>query len=217
MDELRASCSRRAPSWSRSPTSPTRWARSPPVARDRRAGARRGRHGAGRRLPRRSPTCAVDVQALDCDFYVFSGHKLYGPTGIGVLYGQGRAARGHAALAGRRRDDPLGHLREDRPSTSMPAQVRGRHAGDRGAVGAGRRDRLRRGARPGRDRRARAELLDHATDALRQMAGLRLIGTAPGKGSVVSFVMEASTRTTSAPSSTARAWRCAPATTAPSR
>jgi cysteine desulfurase/selenocysteine lyase len=29
---------------------------------------------------------AVDVQALDCDFYVFSGHKLYGPTGIGVLY-----------------------------------------------------------------------------------------------------------------------------------
>ena len=38
--------------------------------------------------PRRSPTCRVDVQALDCDFYVFSGHKLYGPTGIGVLYGE---------------------------------------------------------------------------------------------------------------------------------
>ena len=31
----------------------------------------------------------VDVQALDCDFYAFSGHKIYGPTGIGVLYGRG--------------------------------------------------------------------------------------------------------------------------------
>ena len=36
----------------------------------------------------RRRTCAVDVQALDCDFFVFSGHKLYGPTGIGVLYGR---------------------------------------------------------------------------------------------------------------------------------
>src|SRR3989304_2813065 len=34
------------------------------------------------------PHLAVDVQALDCDFYAFSGHKLFGPTGIGVLYGK---------------------------------------------------------------------------------------------------------------------------------
>ena len=37
---------------------------------------------------RPSPHMPVDVQALDCDFYAFSGHKLYGPTGIGVLYGK---------------------------------------------------------------------------------------------------------------------------------
>ena len=37
---------------------------------------------------RRLPHEAVDVQALDCDFYAFSGHKMYGPTGIGVLYGR---------------------------------------------------------------------------------------------------------------------------------
>ena len=37
---------------------------------------------------RRSPHMPVDVQALDCDFYAFSGHKLFGPTGIGVLYGK---------------------------------------------------------------------------------------------------------------------------------
>ena len=36
------------------------------------------------------PHLKVDVQALDCDFYVFSGHKVYGPTGIGVLYGKVR-------------------------------------------------------------------------------------------------------------------------------
>ncbi|MGG2305277.1 aminotransferase class V-fold PLP-dependent enzyme, partial [Salmonella enterica] len=35
-----------------------------------------------------APHMAVDVQDLDCDFYAFSGHKLYGPTGIGVLYGK---------------------------------------------------------------------------------------------------------------------------------
>ena len=40
-----------------------------------------GSGSAGSRLP-------VDVQALDCDFYCFSGHKMYGPTGIGVLYGK---------------------------------------------------------------------------------------------------------------------------------
>ena len=37
---------------------------------------------------RRRITCRVDVQALDCDFYALTGHKLYGPTGIGVLYGK---------------------------------------------------------------------------------------------------------------------------------
>ncbi len=37
---------------------------------------------------RRSPTNPVDVQALGCDFYAFSGHKIYAPTGIGVLYGR---------------------------------------------------------------------------------------------------------------------------------
>ncbi len=41
----------------------------------------------------------VDVQALGCDFYVFTGHKLYGPTGIGVLWAQARAAGAHAAAA----------------------------------------------------------------------------------------------------------------------
>ena len=53
----------------------------------------------------------VDVQALGCDFYALSGHKMLGPTGIGVLYGDRVAPRGDAALSERRRHDQLGHVR----------------------------------------------------------------------------------------------------------
>ena len=45
------------------------------------------------------------MQALDCDFYVFSGHKVFAPTGIGVVFGKARAARRDAAVAGRRQHD----------------------------------------------------------------------------------------------------------------
>ena len=67
------------------------------------------------------------MQALDCDFYVFSGHKLYGPTGIGVLYGKAAAIGGDAAMARRRRHDPVSHVREDRVQRAA-VEVRGGHA-----------------------------------------------------------------------------------------
>ena len=50
----------------------------------------------------------VDVQDLGCDFYVFTGHKIYGPSGIGVLYGKKNMLERDAALPGRRRDDRRG-------------------------------------------------------------------------------------------------------------
>ena len=53
----------------------------------------------------------VDVQALDVDFYCFTGHKLYGPTGIGVLYAKRSPAGTHAPLPGRRRHDRHRHVR----------------------------------------------------------------------------------------------------------
>ena len=59
-----------------------------PVREIVRAGPRRGRRRCWSTARRRCRTCAVDVQALGCDFYAFSGHKVYGPTGIGVLYGK---------------------------------------------------------------------------------------------------------------------------------
>jgi selenocysteine lyase/cysteine desulfurase len=55
----------------------------------------------------------VDVQALDCDFYVFSGHKIYAPTGIGVLYGKLKHLEAMPPLSGRRRHDRFGDFSKD--------------------------------------------------------------------------------------------------------
>ena len=52
-----------------------------------------------------APHLPVDVQALGCDFFACSGHKLFGPTGVGVLYGRADVLESHASLAGRRRHD----------------------------------------------------------------------------------------------------------------
>ena len=57
-----------------------------------------------------APHMKIDVQALDCDFYAISGHKLFGPTGVGALYGKAKPAGIHASLPGRRRHDSLRHL-----------------------------------------------------------------------------------------------------------
>jgi cysteine desulfurase/selenocysteine lyase len=72
-----------------------------------------------------APHLAIDVQDLDCDFYVLSSHKMFGPTGTGVLYGRKAAARGDAAVSRRRRHDRDGHLREDALQPD-PVQVRRR-------------------------------------------------------------------------------------------
>ena len=131
----------------------------------------------------------VDVQALDCDFYVFSGHKVFGPTGIGALYGKVRRARSHAALAGRRQHDRGRHLREDHLPGAAGA-FRGGHRQHR------RRGRARRGARlcqrhrHGEHRRYEHELLEYATERLLTVPGLSLIGTAAEKAGVLSFVLD---------------------------
>ena len=161
--------------------------------RDHRAWPTRPARRCWSTAARRSPHLPVDVQALDCDFYVFSGHKIYGPTGIGVPVRQGRAAGGHAALAGRRRHDrPVTFektdLQADPPhkfeaGTPAIAQAPSRWA---------RRIDYVDGARPGRaSPRTRHALLDlcHA-QRWRQIDGLRIIGTAPAKAAIVSFVID---------------------------
>ncbi len=73
------------------------------------------------------PHFAVDVQALDCDFYAFSGHKVYGPDRNRRAIWQARAARGHAPVSRRRRHDQFRDFREDHLQRSA-LQVRGGHA-----------------------------------------------------------------------------------------
>ena len=69
-----------------------------PGRRDRRARPRRRGAGAGRRLAGACRRCRSTWRAIDADFYAWTGHKALGPTGIGVLHGAARAARGDAAV-----------------------------------------------------------------------------------------------------------------------
>ena len=95
------------------------------------------------------PHLPTDVAALGADFFAFTGHKMLGPTGIGVLWGRSRAARRHAAVPRWRRHDP------GRPARRVHAEraaleVRGGHAADRRGHRARRGHRLPAGARHGR-------------------------------------------------------------------
>ena len=102
---------------------------------------------------------AIDVQDIGCDFYVFTGHKLYGPTGIGVLYAKHehlvamRPYNGGGEMI-REVATGLGHL------WRSAAQIRGRHAGDRRSRRPWRRHRLRQFDRQGAHRGARARSSD---------------------------------------------------------
>ena len=119
-------------------------------SRQARARARHSRAGRRRQGAVHLP---VDVQDLDCDFYVFTGHKVYGPTGIGVLYAKHehlvamRPFNGGGEMI-REVARGLGHL------WRSAAQVRGRHAPDRRGDRAWRCDRLRQFDRQGAHRRA---------------------------------------------------------------
>ena len=130
-----------------------------------------------------------DVQAIDCDFYAFSGHKLYAPMGIGVLYGKAEWLTKLPPYQGG------GHMIRDVTfaRTEYDAPPRKYEAGTpnvEGAVGlAAALDYVERiglaaiGAHE-------AALLDYATARVGEIDGLRVIGTAREKGAILSFVME---------------------------
>ena len=125
LDALRAPARRRARASSRSRTSRTRSARSTRSRDHRRAHA----HGVPVLVDgaQAVPHLPVDVQALDCDFYAFSGHKMYGPTGIGVLYG--RAALLEAMPPYQGGGDMIRAVTFDKTTyNDAAAQVRSRHA-----------------------------------------------------------------------------------------
>ena len=131
----------------------------------------------------------TDVQGLDADFFVFSGHKVFGPTGIGALYGKADVLKDMPAWQGG------GNMIQDVTFDKTvfheaPAKFEAGTGNIADAVGLGAA--LEYVERIGIDNIARYEheLLDYATAALNKIPGLHLIGTAQDKASVLSFTLD---------------------------
>lgn len=131
---------------------------------------------------------AVDVRDLDCDFYAFSSHKMYGPTGVGVLYGREQLLERMPPWQGGG-DMILAVTFEKTTFNALPYKFEAGTPNISGAIGLGAAvDFLssldREAAHAHED-----ALLHHATAVLGKIPGLRIIGTAPQKASLVSFVV----------------------------
>lgn len=135
------------------------------------------------------PHMSVDVQELDCDFYVFSGHKLYAPAGIGVLYGKQALLEAMPPYQGG--GDMIRKVTfEDTEYNSLPYKFEAGTPSIADVVGLGAAiDYL---TEIGMDNIAayEAELLDYATEKASKIEGLRIIGEAKDKGAILSFVLD---------------------------
>ena len=131
----------------------------------------------------------TDVQDLGVDFYAFSGHKLFGPTGIGVLYGRRELLEAMPPYQGG--GDMIESVTFEKTTYApLPNKFEAGTPDIAGAVGLGAAiDYLNAvGLESFADHEA--HLLRYATEKLQQIPGLRLVGTAANKGTVLSFVLE---------------------------
>ena len=131
----------------------------------------------------------VDVQALDCDFYALSGHKMFGPTGIGVLYGKAALLDKMPPYQGG--GDMIRNVTFAKTTyNELPYKFEAGTPNIAGTIGLGAAVDYLNGI--GLDRVAAYEhdLLDYGTQQLERIPGLRIIGTAREKASVLSFVLE---------------------------
>ena len=135
------------------------------------------------------PHQRVDVQELGCDFYAFSSHKLFGPTGVGVLYG--RAERLEALPPYQGGGDMILSVRfEESTYQGIPYKFEAGTPDIAGVIGLGAA--IDYVSQIGFDAIAahEHELLDYANESLARVPGLRLIGTAREKAALISFVLE---------------------------
>jgi cysteine desulfurase/selenocysteine lyase len=136
-----------------------------------------------------APHLKIDVQDLDCDSYAFSGHKLFGPTGIGILYGKARLLEAMPPYQGG--GDMISKVTFEKTLYNhLPYKFEAGTPHISGAIGLGAAiDYLNE---IGLENAAKYEheLLQYATEELSKISGLRIIGTAKNKASVISFVME---------------------------
>lgn len=134
------------------------------------------------------PHMSVDVQALGCDFYAFSGHKVYGPTGIGVLYGRSALLEAMPPYQGG--GDMISSVTFEKTTyNKLPYKFEAGTPDIAGVIGLGAA--LEYVGDVGIDAIAAHErdLLVYATEKLAAIPGLRVIGTATEKAGVVSFVL----------------------------
>ena len=135
-----------------------------------------------------APHLAVDVRSLDCDFYVFSGHKMFGPTGIGVLYGKAALLESMPPYQGG--GDMIESVTFEKTTYNvLPYKFEAGTPNIAGVIGLGAAiDYLNT---IGMDAIAEQEheLLQYGTKLLESIPGLRLIGTARNKAAVLSFLL----------------------------
>ena len=135
------------------------------------------------------PHLKVDVRELDCDFYAFSGHKVFGPTGIGVLYGRARLLEAMPPYQGG--GDMIKSVTFAKTVyNDLPFKFEAGTPHIGGVIGLGAALDYLDGVGLDRVTAYEHELLAHATEALSAIPGVRIIGTAKEKASVVSFVVD---------------------------
>ena len=136
-----------------------------------------------------APHIPIDVQAIDCDFYTFSAHKLCGPTGVGVLYGKASLLESMQPFKGG--GDMISSVTFEKTTyNSIPHKFEAGTPPIASAIGFGAAiDYL---MAIGIENIAAYEynLLDYATERLSEIPGLRIIGTATAKTAVISFIID---------------------------
>ena len=131
----------------------------------------------------------VDVKALDCDFYAFSGHKLYGPTGVGVLYGKRELLDAMPPYMGG--GDMVDKVSFAKTTYApLPLKFEAGTSNFIGAIGLAEAIKFLQSLPTEEVEQHEKELLDYATEQLLQIEGLRIYGTTADKAPIISFNVE---------------------------
>jgi cysteine desulfurase/selenocysteine lyase len=136
-----------------------------------------------------APHMPIDVQALGADFYALSGHKMFGPTGIGVLYGRAKLLESLPPYQGG--GEMIRSVSFEKTTYApLPAKFEAGTPHIAGAIGLGAAVDYIRGLSWDWIQQHEHDLLEYATGALEQIPGVRIVGTARDKAAVLSFVMD---------------------------
>jgi len=134
------------------------------------------------------PHMNIDVQKMGCDFFVFSGHKLFGPTGIGVLYGKSEYL--NAMPPYQAGGEMIRSVTFEKTTYNvLPHKFEAGTPNIAGAIGLGAAVEYLNGLGMERINAYEKELLDYGTDCLSRIEGLKIIGTAGEKGGILSFIL----------------------------